>query len=209
MSCIYRCQQAGQRFGAGAPRSTCCAASAPTRSAQFGHDALSHLRHRRRRAPRPQWRSVLRQLIALGHLRTEGEYNTLRADRPARARARAARSRLLLRAAPRRGAASAAASTRHRSWQRRQAAAAAAGRRRRCSASRALKAWRAEVAREHNVPAYVVFHDATLAEMARECPARWTRSARRQRRRREEARGLRCRNSPGVTASNLRCVYSR
>jgi ATP-dependent DNA helicase RecQ len=34
----------------------------------------------------------------------------------------------------------------------------------------ALKAWRAEVAREHNLPAYVVFHDATLAEMARECP---------------------------------------
>jgi ATP-dependent DNA helicase RecQ len=30
----------------------------------------------------------------------------------------------------------------------------------------ALKAWRAEVARAHNLPAYVVFHDATLAEMA-------------------------------------------
>ena len=35
----------------------------------------------------------------------------------------------------------------------------------------ALKAWRAEVAREHNLPAYVVFHDATLAEMARAMPA--------------------------------------
>jgi ATP-dependent DNA helicase RecQ len=34
----------------------------------------------------------------------------------------------------------------------------------------ALKAWRAEVAREHNLPAYIVFHDATLAEMAREGP---------------------------------------
>ncbi|HEY6132831.1 MAG TPA: HRDC domain-containing protein, partial [Rubrivivax sp.] len=33
-----------------------------------------------------------------------------------------------------------------------------------------LKAWRAEVAREHNLPAFVVFHDTTLAEMARECP---------------------------------------
>ena len=30
----------------------------------------------------------------------------------------------------------------------------------------ALKAWRADVAREHNLPAYLVFHDATLAEMA-------------------------------------------
>ena len=28
-----------------------------------------------------------------------------------------------------------------------------------------LKAWRAEVAREHNLPAYVIFHDATLREM--------------------------------------------
>ncbi|MBL8289686.1 MAG: HRDC domain-containing protein, partial [Rubrivivax sp.] len=35
----------------------------------------------------------------------------------------------------------------------------------------ALKAWRTEVAKAHNVPAYVVFHDATLAQMARECPA--------------------------------------
>ncbi|MFY9510121.1 MAG: HRDC domain-containing protein, partial [Rubrivivax sp.] len=35
----------------------------------------------------------------------------------------------------------------------------------------ALKAWRAEIAREHNLPAYIVFHDATLAEMAREQPA--------------------------------------
>ena len=34
----------------------------------------------------------------------------------------------------------------------------------------ALKAWRAEIAREHNVPAYVVFHDAALAEMAKEMP---------------------------------------
>jgi ATP-dependent DNA helicase RecQ len=34
----------------------------------------------------------------------------------------------------------------------------------------ALKAWRAEVAREHNLPAYVVFHDATLAQMAAEAP---------------------------------------
>ena len=33
-----------------------------------------------------------------------------------------------------------------------------------------LKTWRADVARAHNLPAYVVFHDATLAQMARESP---------------------------------------
>jgi len=30
----------------------------------------------------------------------------------------------------------------------------------------ALKAWRAEVAKAHNLPAYVIFHDATLAAIA-------------------------------------------
>ena len=34
----------------------------------------------------------------------------------------------------------------------------------------ALKAWRAEVAKEHNLPAYVIFHDATLAAIAQNAP---------------------------------------
>jgi ATP-dependent DNA helicase RecQ len=34
----------------------------------------------------------------------------------------------------------------------------------------ALKAWRAEIAREHNLPAYVIFHDATLAAIAQNAP---------------------------------------
>jgi ATP-dependent DNA helicase RecQ len=34
----------------------------------------------------------------------------------------------------------------------------------------ALKAWRAEVAKEHNLPAYVIFHDATLAAIAERHP---------------------------------------
>ena len=34
-----------------------------------------------------------------------------------------------------------------------------------------LRAWRAGVSKEHGVPAYVVFHDATLAEIARAQPA--------------------------------------
>jgi ATP-dependent DNA helicase RecQ len=41
------------------------------------------------------------------------------------------------------------------------------------------------VAREHNLPAYIVFHDATLAEMARSPRRRWTRW-RHQRRRRKK-----------------------
>jgi ATP-dependent DNA helicase RecQ len=33
-----------------------------------------------------------------------------------------------------------------------------------------LKAWRAEVAREHNLPAFVIFHDATLRAIAQSNP---------------------------------------
>jgi len=35
----------------------------------------------------------------------------------------------------------------------------------------ALRAWRLQVAREHGVPAYTVFHDTTLEEIARRRPA--------------------------------------
>jgi ATP-dependent DNA helicase RecQ len=34
----------------------------------------------------------------------------------------------------------------------------------------ALKSWRAEVAQQHNLPAYVIFHDATLAAIAQRSP---------------------------------------
>ncbi len=34
----------------------------------------------------------------------------------------------------------------------------------------ALREWRRATAREHNVPAYTVFHDSTLAQVARQLP---------------------------------------
>jgi ATP-dependent DNA helicase RecQ len=33
-----------------------------------------------------------------------------------------------------------------------------------------LKAWRGKVAKEHNLPAYVIFHDATLSAIAHKAP---------------------------------------
>lgn len=33
-----------------------------------------------------------------------------------------------------------------------------------------LKAWRAGVAKEHNLPAFVIFHDATLRAIAEQAP---------------------------------------
>ncbi|MBP7668776.1 MAG: HRDC domain-containing protein, partial [Burkholderiaceae bacterium] len=121
-----------------------------------------------------QWRSVLRQLIALGHVRSVGEFNTLELTDSARAVLRGDVP-VLLRVP-------AEAPPRSRRGGRKGAASGGGGR---SMAGKppplpldeaglarfaALKAWRAEVAKAHNLPAYVVFHDATLAEMAREAP---------------------------------------
>ena len=111
-----------------------------------------------------QWRAVLRQLIALGHLRSESEYNTLALTETSREVLQAARCRCgCAKRAPRRHgqkAAGRAAPAVEAKPPPRPLATAALER------FAALKAWRAEVARAHNLPAYVVFHDATLAEMA-------------------------------------------
>jgi ATP-dependent DNA helicase RecQ len=112
-----------------------------------------------------QWRGVLRQLIALGHVRAEGEWHTLALTERARDVLRGEVDlRLRVPAeAPRRVGRSSRRSAGSRPPPLPLDDAARAR-------FDALKAWRAEVAREHNLPAYVVFHDATLAEMARSVP---------------------------------------
>ena len=71
-----------------------------------------------------------------------------------------------------RAAASAKKETRKRQTSARQAPAPAAAELDAAGQARfaALKAWRAETAREHNLPAYVIFHDATLAAIAARAP---------------------------------------
>jgi ATP-dependent DNA helicase RecQ len=143
------------------------------KTAQHGHGALSTFGIGAKWSEQ-QWRGVVRQLIALGHLRSEGEYTTLvltdtaRAVlkgeikitlREAREAPRGAGRTKRLRAEGGRGASPAAAALQA------QLDPAAQGR------LDALRAWRAEVAREHNLPAYIVFHDATLAQMALQAPA--------------------------------------
>ena len=167
LSCIYRFHQhGGQRFGA-VHLIDVLRGKVTDKVTQFHHERLSTFGIGAD-VSEAQWRSVLRQLIALGHVRTEGEYNTLELTPSAREVLRGD-VQLLLRQpseAPRRGR-----GTRQRGNGRATDKAppvpldAAATAR-----FAALKAWRAEVAREHNLPAYVVFHDATLAEMARQVP---------------------------------------
>ncbi|MEX8494024.1 RQC domain-containing protein, partial [Sphaerotilus sp.] len=122
-----------------------------------------------------QWRAVLRQLVALGHVVTEGEYGTLALTDTART---VLRGDVQLRM---RTPAEAPRRSRSRTRGGLAAGADAAPRgpkvapadldARQIASFEALRQWRADVAREHNLPAYVVFHDATLAEMARRQPA--------------------------------------
>jgi ATP-dependent DNA helicase RecQ len=146
--------------------------------AQFGHERLSTFGVGAG-VSETRWRGVLRQLIALGHLRTEGEFNTYELTQSSRDVLRGD-VRLLLREGeetPQRGD---GLSRTRRAKGGKGAKGPAKPTSRGAPAGldaeaqerfAALKAWRAEVARSHNLPAFVVFHDATLTEMARAQPA--------------------------------------
>jgi ATP-dependent DNA helicase RecQ len=166
LSGVYRFQQAGgQRFGAGHLIDV-LRGKATEKVAQFGHERLSTFGVGAA-ISEVQWRAVLRQLIALGHLTSESDYNTLALTGSSREVLRG-EVRLLLREASAKTARAKGGRTRGGRGDAkpppRPLDAAALER------FVALKAWRAEIARAHNLPAYVVFHDATLAEMADLCP---------------------------------------
>ncbi|MCR5884766.1 DNA helicase RecQ [Rhizobacter sp. J219] len=166
LSCIYRFhQQGGQRFGA--VHLMDVLRGKPTdKVQQYRHQELSTFGIGAD-VSEAQWRAVLRQLIALGHLRTEGEYNTLELTPSARAVLRGEVTLLLRQPseAPKRGKGMKA--PRAGKDKPPPVPLDAQGTER----FSALKAWRAEVAKEHGLPAYVIFHDATLAEMARSQPS--------------------------------------
>jgi len=162
LSGVYRFQQAGgPSFGAGHLIDV-LRGKATEKVAQFGHERLSTFGVGAA-VSEAQWRAVLRQLIALGHLQTESEYQTLALTSSSRDVLRG-EVPLLLREAS-------ATTSRGKGARTRGARGAAKPPPRPLDAAglerfAALKAWRGEVARAHNLPAYVVFHDATLAEMA-------------------------------------------
>ena len=165
LSCVYRFYQSGgQRFGA-VHLIDVLRGKITEKVSQYGHERLTTFGIGAD-LPDVQWRAVLRQLIALGYLQVEGEFSTLELTAGARA---VLRGDVQLRL--RQPSKSAGKAKRN--------AAATRGKSQRTPLSmddeelarfEALKAWRAEIAREHNLPAYVVFHDATLAEMAKEVP---------------------------------------
>ena len=163
LSCIYRFHQRGERFGAGHLIDV-LRGKASDKTHQYGHDKLSTWGCGADLSEQ-QWRAVLRQLISLGHVAAEGEFNTLALQDSARAVLKG-EVELRLREAEEkkpRGKSS-RAGTKPKTDP--ALGLDAEGHER----FEALKAWRSEVAREHGLPAYVIFQNTTLAEMARVVP---------------------------------------
>jgi ATP-dependent DNA helicase RecQ len=166
LSTIYRIQQmSGVSFGAGHLMDI--VRGKPTEKVtQYGHETLSTFGIGSN-FTELQLRGVLRQLIAMGALAVQGgEFSTLQLT---------AESRGVLKgevAVRLRESVSAPAERKSKRSTRLGAMVKAPIALDSDALMRysALKAWRAEVAKEHNLPAYVIFHDATLAAIAQKAP---------------------------------------
>lgn len=132
---------------------------------QFDHDQLSVFGIGQDLAE-GEWRGVVRQLLAQGLLAVEGEYGTLVLTEASGTVLRRERE-VPLRKEPKKPAGSARSGSGSSGRGERKAKAAAVELPESLQpAFEALRAWRAEQAREQGVPAYVIFHDATLREIA-------------------------------------------
>ncbi|HWM65344.1 MAG TPA: DNA helicase RecQ [Steroidobacteraceae bacterium] len=182
MSCIFRCEQAsGFSFGAQQVIDVLRGKST-AKVQQFGHEKLSTFGIGAE-LDATQWRSVLRQLVMHGLVKVDHErFNTLRLTAASREVLRGER-RLSLRrqeAKPisRRGERRAIDKTR---LGRIGAAGMGAGATAGSGAGaintanaivfEALRGWRRDMAKEHGVPAYTIFHDSTLLELADRLPS--------------------------------------
>ncbi|RCW66844.1 DNA helicase RecQ [Pseudorhodoferax soli] len=167
LSTVYRVQQhSGIGFGAGHIMDI-LRGKATEKVKQFQHEQISTFGIGAELSE-VQLRSVLRQLVATGAIAVNAEkFNTLQLTDGSRAVLKGETPVRL-----------------------RESASVPPGRRPRTSKARsdrvapaaapldapgqalfaALKGWRAEVAKTHNLPAYVIFHDATLAAIAQRAP---------------------------------------
>ena len=160
LSAVYR---TGQRFGAG-HLIDILRGQSTDRVRQLGHDTLKTFGVGADLSDK-QWRALFRHLVASGHLDADAEaFGALRLTSSARAILKGEQSVAL-----------------------REAAADVRGTKRRARAPGkvspvpdnpgaagtldALRAWRRDTAQSHGVPAYVIFHDATLMEIASRAPA--------------------------------------
>ncbi|MBW4052537.1 MAG: DNA helicase RecQ [Proteobacteria bacterium] len=180
LSCIARCQSAtGLSFGAQHVIDV-LRGNRTAKVEQFRHDRLSTFGIGAD-LDVAQWRSVLRQLVMLRLVQVDTDrFSVLRLTSASREVLRGERT-IRLRRSPERSAlrpparrpidrtrVTAAQAARVLSG---DPGAAADGDDTHVALFEALRAWRLQVARQHGVPAYTVFHDATLEEIARRRPA--------------------------------------
>ncbi|MEU3980147.1 DNA helicase RecQ [Streptomyces sp. NPDC026672] len=133
---------------------------------QFDHDQLSVFGIGEE-LTEGEWRGVVRQLLAQGLLAVEGEYGTLVLTEDSGTVLRRERD-VPLRKEPKKPAAARGSSSSGKGGKAKAAVAELPAEL--LPAFEALRAWRAEQAREQGVPAYVVFHDATLREIVVRAP---------------------------------------
>ena len=155
LSCVYR---AGQNFGTG-HLIDILRGNLTERVKEWHHDRLTTFGIGKE-LPAKTWRAVFRQIIALGLLSADSEsHGALHLTEASRAVLKGQQT-VQLRLQTQAGQAFEKRpssdlmlldATERYLWEQ-------------------LRAWRAKMAKEHGVPAYVIFHDATLRELARQCP---------------------------------------
>ncbi|MFH8471192.1 DNA helicase RecQ [Streptomyces sp. NPDC018000] len=152
-------RERGQKFGAGQITDILLGRKT-AKVIQFDHDQLSVFGIGGELSE-AEWRGVVRQLLAQGLIAIEGEYGTLVLTEESGAVLGREREVLLRKEAPK----PASLSTKGERKAKPQAAAAELAPEA-VPVFEALRAWRGAQAKEQGVPAYVIFHDATLREIA-------------------------------------------
>ncbi|HLH59635.1 MAG TPA: RQC domain-containing protein, partial [Streptosporangiaceae bacterium] len=173
LSAVYRLRhERNQKFGAGHVIDILLGKTTP-RVTQFQHDSLTvfgigtELRE-------AEWRGVVRQLLAQGLLAVEPDYGALVLTASSREVLSQQREVPLRREQPRPARSRSAGSGGQRAGGRTAAVGPVAPEDLSPEARELfeeLRAWRAGVAREQGLPAYVIFQDKTLRQIAAERPA--------------------------------------
>ncbi|MFF7229856.1 DNA helicase RecQ [Streptomyces sioyaensis] len=150
-------RERGQKFGAGQIIDILLGKKT-AKVIQFDHDGLSvfgvgdDLKE-------AEWRGVVRQLLAQGLLAVEGDYGTLVLTETS-GEVLGGKREVLMRREPEKPARAARAKAKGKRAAPADLPAEAQ------PAFEALRGWRGRTAKEQGVPAYVIFHDATLREIA-------------------------------------------
>ncbi|MFG1892844.1 DNA helicase RecQ [Micromonospora zamorensis] len=162
LSAVFRLdRERNQRFGAGHCIDILLGKQ-NDKISQHGHDSLTVFGIGSELSE-AEWRGVVRQLLAEGLLAVEGDYGTL-ALTEASADVLGRRRTVTMRREPEKPASSRSSKPRGSATVVAELTPAAA------SLFERLRGWRATTAKEQGVPAYVIFHDATLRQIASDAP---------------------------------------